>query len=89
MKIVITLLILATIIFGSELQPKNLDEYLISFDFQERKNMKINSSEMAMLIENEQAVLLDIRFKEEYESWHMPFAKHIRRNEKNEWIKSL
>lgn len=81
MKILSTLLILTTIVFGSELKPKNLDEYVKSFDLQERKNMKINSSEMAMLIENEEAILLDIRFNGEYESWHMPFAKHIPLNE--------
>ncbi len=81
MKILSIFFILATIVFGFELQPKNLDEYVRSFDLQERKNMKINSSEMTMLIENEQAILLDIRFKEEYESWQMPFAKHIPLNE--------
>lgn len=81
MKIFSTLLILTTIVFGSELQPKSLDEYVKSFDLQERKNMKVSSSEMAVLIKNRQAILLDIRFNGEYESWHMPFAKHIPLNE--------
>lgn len=81
MKIFSTLLILTTIVFGSELQPKNLDEYLKNFDLQERKNMKINSSEMVLLVQKKEAVLLDIRFNGEYESWNMPFAKHIPLNE--------
>lgn len=72
---------LATLAFGADLKPKDFDAYLTSFDVKEVKNMKISSSEMLELIKMDAAVLIDIRFAEEFKAWSMPFAKNIPLNE--------
>lgn len=72
---------LATLAFGAEIKPKDFDVYLKSFDVKEVINMKISSSEMLELIKNDKAILIDIRFAEEFKAWNMPFAKNIPLNE--------
>ena len=60
---------------------KSFDAYLRSFDYDERKAMKIQLSEMFELYAAGQAQVIDIRFKEEYEAWHIGFGQHIPLNE--------
>jgi rhodanese-related sulfurtransferase len=43
--------------------------------------MKINSVELTVMLEEGKAQLVDIRFKEEYEAWHMPASINIPINE--------
>ncbi|WP_373072437.1 rhodanese-like domain-containing protein [Sulfurimonas sp.] len=57
------------------------DEYLKSFSYEERKAMKIGKVELSVLLEEKKAQLVDIRFKEEYEAWHMPASINIPLNE--------
>ena len=57
------------------------DDYLKSFDYKARKEMKIGTEEMLKLVAEHKAQLIDIRFKEEFEAWHMGFAKSIPLNE--------
>jgi rhodanese-related sulfurtransferase len=59
----------------------NFDNYLQNFDYDERKKMKIQLKEMFELYEKGEIELVDIRFKEEYEGWHIGFGKHIPLNE--------
>jgi len=59
----------------------DLGTYLSSFDYTERKAMKIDSKEAVDLLKADQAQLIDIRFKEEYEAWHMNAAINIPLNE--------
>jgi len=59
----------------------SFDEYLLSFDYDERKAMKIQLDEMFELYAQGKAQVIDIRFKEEYEAWHIGFGKHIPLNE--------
>ena len=59
----------------------NFDEYLKSFDYQERKDMKIRLDEMLELYAKGEIEVIDIRFSEEYEAWHVGFGKHIPLNE--------
>lgn len=59
----------------------NFDEYLKSFDYQERKDMKIGLDEMLELYAKGEIEVIDIRFHEEYEAWHVGFGKHIPLNE--------
>jgi len=54
-----------------------LEEYLLTYDYQARKDMRVDSEELVQLIKTKKAILLDIRFKEEYQSWNMPFAVSI------------
>jgi len=59
----------------------SFDEYLLSFDYDERKAMKIQLDEMFELYAQGKAQVIDIRFKEEYEAWHIGFGEHIPLNE--------
>ena len=58
-------------------QEPSLEEYLLSFDYTSRKEMKIESKELIQLLKAETAQLIDIRFAEEFQSWNMPFAISI------------
>jgi rhodanese-related sulfurtransferase len=60
---------------------EKLDDYLTSFTYQERKDMKIDSVELVELLKEGKAQLIDIRFPEEFGAWHMGFAKNIPLNE--------
>ena len=59
----------------------DFDAYLRGFDYQERKNMKIQLSEFLELYAKGEAQVIDIRFREEYEAWHIGFGDHIPLNE--------
>lgn len=51
-----------------------LDEYIQSFDYESRKEMKISSEKIVALLEEDEAVLLDIRFVEEQAAWGMDYT---------------
>ena len=59
----------------------DFDNYLKDFDYQERIDMKIQLKELFELYEKGKAQIIDIRFKEEYEAWHVGFTDHIPLNE--------
>lgn len=65
----------------SSLLAQDFAEYLKSFDYEARTQMKIGSVEMTAMVEEGDAVLIDIRFPEEFEAWHMGFSKNIPLNE--------
>ena len=73
------LLILLTL--GVVLNAQSFESYLKNFDYEARTEMKINSVEMTAMVEEGEAVLIDIRFPDEYEAWHMGFSKNIPLNE--------
>lgn len=66
------LLFLATLLVGITLQAQTkvstYDAYLSIFTYEERKEMKINSVELTVMLEEDSAQLVDIRFKEEFEA---------------------
>lgn len=80
-KLVLGTLLVSSLAFASELIPKDFGEYLKKFDLKERSNMKAKLAETLVLIEEGKAVLIDIRTKEEFETWSMGFAKNIPLNE--------
>jgi len=59
----------------------DFDTYLSEFSYEERKEMKIDSVELTVMLEEGTAQLIDIRFKEEFEAWHMKSAINIPLNE--------
>ncbi len=63
------------------MQELDFDTYLKHFDYQERKDMKIQMPELFELYAKGEAEVIDIRFDEEYEAWHIGFGKHIPLNE--------
>ncbi|QSZ40659.1 rhodanese-like domain-containing protein [Sulfurimonas aquatica] len=81
MKKIILLLICSYVIVFAETLMLTYDNYLSAFTYEERKAMKISSVELAVMLEEGEAQLVDIRFKEEYAAWHMPFSINIPINE--------
>ncbi len=63
------------------LYSNDLEEYIKTFDYEERTNMKIKMVEMLNLVEEGKAEVIDIRFKEEFEVWSLGFTKNIPLNE--------
>jgi len=59
----------------------SLESYLSSFDYQARKDMKIDNEALLNGIMEDKIQLIDIRFKEEYEAWRTGFAVNIPLNE--------
>ncbi len=59
----------------------DFEMYLKKFDYQERQDMKIQIKELLGLYEKGDVELIDIRFHEEYEAWHIGFGIHIPLNE--------
>ena len=70
-----------TILYAQEIKQVTFADYLTNFDYQARKDMKIGTQEMLQLVIEDKAQVIDIRFKEEYEAWHMGFTKNIPLNE--------
>ncbi len=58
-------------------QEISLEDYLLNYDYESRKEMKINSEQLVELLKAGKVQLIDIRFEEEYEAWRMPFAISI------------
>ncbi len=55
--------------------------YLQDFDYDERLAMKIGRDELLDLYAKGEVELIDIRFQEEYDAWHIDLGKHIPLNE--------
>jgi rhodanese-related sulfurtransferase len=66
-----------------------LDDYISNFNYETRSDMRVNSNELIELLEIKKAILLDIRFDEEYNSWNFPFAMHIALPDLPENLKKL
>jgi len=79
-KSIASIIVVSTLAFSAT-TPQSFESYLSHFDYQERSDMKIQTPEMLVLIEAGKAILVDVRFAEEFEVWHMNFAKNIPLNE--------
>jgi rhodanese-related sulfurtransferase len=77
----IFLAVTAALLSLHALEPVTHDAYLKGFTYEERKVMKIDRIELTVMLEEGTAQLVDIRFKEEYEAWHMPASINIPLNE--------
>ena len=64
-------------IFNLSAQNTELEKYLLNYDYESRSDMKIKSAQLVDLLQNNKAILIDIRFEEEYKSWNMPYAISI------------
>jgi rhodanese-related sulfurtransferase len=78
-----TVFLFFTLIATSNLYAEELTltEFITKFDYDTRINMKAGTRELVDLLQEGKAQLIDIRFKEEYEAWHMGVAKNIPLNE--------
>lgn len=60
---------------------KTFDDYLRSFDYEERLAMKIRLPELLALYTRGEVQVIDIRFDEEYAAWRVGIGQHIPLNE--------
>jgi len=74
-----TITLIAT--FSVNAKEQTLANYLTNFDYDARIEMKAGTRELVDLLLDGKAQLIDIRFKEEYEAWHMSIGKSIPLNE--------
>jgi len=56
---------------------QSLSDYLLGYDYAARKAMKTDSEALVKMLAEGKAQLIDIRFREEYEAWHMGVARSI------------
>ena len=89
MKKIILLLIYSYLSLVADTKVLSFESYLNSFTYEERKDMKINSIELALMLEDDTVQFVDIRFKEEYKVWHMPASINIPLNELPKRLKEL
>lgn len=82
-KYFIAVLTLALAIWstGANAGEISLENYLSGFDYQARKDMKIDSETLVKGLAEGEIQLIDIRFKEEFKTWRMEFAISIPLNE--------
>ena len=80
-KVFFVLLAIVGLVNAVELKKVSFDDYLKNFDYKERDEMKIKTPEMLALVEEGKAIFVDVRFREEFEVWHMNFARNIPLNE--------
>lgn len=75
------LLVMVGFVYAAELKKVSFEAYLGAFDYKERSEMKIKTPDMLALVEEHKAILVDIRFPEEYEAWHIAGSINIPLNE--------
>ena len=80
-NVMLCVLALLSFLHAADVKKVSFEEYLLAFDYTERETMKIKTPEMLALVEEGKAILVDVRFREEFEVWHMNFAKNIPLNE--------
>ena len=76
MKLFLSIALFFVAVAGNA-QELTLEAYISEYDYQARKEMKIQSRQLIELIKTNRAQLVDIRFEEEYKAWNMPFAVSI------------
>jgi rhodanese-related sulfurtransferase len=60
---------------------QHLESYITNFDYEARKEMKMDSNGLIKLLMEEKAQLIDIRFQEEYTAWKIGASINIPLNE--------
>jgi len=82
-------MMITTVVHAQDSQSLSFDEYLKTFDYKERKNMKIEIPEMLNLYKQGTVQIIDIRFPEEYQTYSFSFIKNISLNELPERLGEL
>ena len=81
-KVFITALFVVAICFtNSYAEESSLENFITAFDYQARKDMKIDNEALVKGIKEGKIQLVDIRFKEEVKAWNMGFSTNIPLNE--------
>ena len=74
-------ILMAATAHAQELKSVSFDDYLKTFDYKERKAMKIEIPELMDLYKKSMVQIIDIRFSEEYQVYNFSFIKSIPLNE--------
>lgn len=80
-KVLVLCVVILGVMHAAELKKISFESYLLSFDYKERNAMKIKTPDMLALVEEGKAVLVDIRFPEEFSAWHIAGSINIPLNE--------
>lgn len=81
MKVLVSAIILLGLAIPVYSGDRDLENYIVNFDYIDRKEMKINSVGLITLLKEGKAQLIDIRFKEEYAAWKVGPSISIPLNE--------
>jgi len=81
MKILLMFILSGFWIASAVAAPLSLDDYLLSYSYESRKEMKASSKQLIDWLEDGKAVLVDIRFAEEQQAWGTGFGLKIPLNE--------
>lgn len=73
-KLSIGLLIIGLFFNNQVKAQQELSDFIKSFDYDTRKEMKVSNEEIIQLLLNDEAILLDIRFEEEHLTWSMDYS---------------
>lgn len=79
-RILFLTLLLGAMIFPQHGLTKDntpLDQFVSTFDYKTRKDMKATSKELLEWLKEGKAILVDIRFPEEQSLWGVSFSKNI------------
>ncbi len=79
--LILTLLVLLCLSSIALASDKQLESYILNYNYDSRSEMKISSEKLIDLLEDGKGVLVDIRFKEEQQIWGPSFALKIPLNE--------
>jgi len=81
MKNILMCILFFGLTFPSYASEQKLEGYISGFNYEVRKEMKIDSETLIQLLKEDRVELIDIRFLEEYAAWHAGYSKHIPLNE--------
>lgn len=79
--VLLTLCLLMIQVVPAVAAEEGFDRMLLRFDYETRADMKATSKQVLKLLEEEKAVLVDVRFPEEVKAWKMGFGLFIPLNE--------
>jgi len=81
MKYILSIILIFGLCPSVHASDTKLENYITSFDYAARKEMKMDSKGLINLLKQGKAQLIDIRFSEEYEAWKVGPSKSIPLNE--------
>ena len=81
MKKILIYILLFSAYTTANANDQQLETYISDFNYEARKEMKMDSKGLLQLLMEGKAQLIDIRFKEEHTAWNVGYSKNIPLNE--------
>ncbi len=73
----ILMIMLSSPVYSDAQGEIDFDGYLKKFDNSERRDMKIRIPYLIELYKQNKVQMIDVRTRQEYDTYHLPFIKHI------------